>query len=225
MIPSLDIVFSSCARPGLLKQSLLSAKKYLISSFKLRYILVEDYVDNKQRRENSLKWIEENKKSFDKIVILEKKAGFGWHFQQAVKTISSPLFFRMEDDQLFKTQIFLDPLIKVMKSDSKLIEISLRRDIDKRKDQKKILINDIAFAQTNFFSDSLGLFSSDLTNQLINKCGFENQLHEKAVLTPASKEFKKYLLGWRSRFRGRYNIHYYHNGKDQRQGSYNESLY
>lgn len=225
MNSSIDVVFSSCARPGLLEQSLFSAKKFLKSSFKLRYILVEDYVDNKKRRNNSLKWIEENKKKFDKIIVLEKKAGFGWHFQQAVRTISSPIFFRMEDDQLFKNQIFLDPLVEVMNSDSKLIEISLRRDIDKRRDKRKLIINDIAFAQTDFFSDSLGLFNTALTNQLIDKCGFENQLHENAVLTPASKELKKYLLGWRSRFRGLYNIHYYHNGKDQRQGSYNESLY
>ena len=222
----LDIIFSSCARPKLLEESVSSAKQFLKSDKQLRFILVEDLVINKERKEKGLNWIKNNKDKFFKINLLEKKAGFGWHFQEVVKESNSEYFFRMEDDQLFKRNIYLDPLLEIMKSNSNLVSISLRRDIDRRKDKKKLIINDIALAETNFFSDSLGLFNTKLTKRLIDHVGWENQLHENGVMTPASNNLKldKYLLGWRKRISRKYPIHYFHNGKKNRQGSYSEEF-
>ena len=220
----LNIIFSSCARPKLLEESVFSANKFLKSEKKLRFILVEDLVMSKERKEKGLHWIESNKEKFFKINILDKKAGFGWHFQEAVKESNSEFFFRMEDDQLFKKNIYLDPLLEIMKNNNNLVSISLRRDRDRRKDKKRLIINDIALAETNFFSDSLGLFNTKLTTKLIDHIGWENQLHENAVMTPASNILKldKYLLGWRERFTRKYPVHYFHNGKENRQGSYSE---
>lgn len=218
---SISVVISSCSRLRLLKASIASLQESLVSTCKLDYILVEDFVDHPERRKESRDWLENNIDTFSKIVYLPEKAGFGKHFQEAVKNVESDFFFRMEDDQNFCRKIFIDPLLDILQSDNKLVSISLRRPKDDRNCIKNLVINDIEFQQTSFFSDSLGLFNTSLTRSLIDACGWDSLLHEKKVMTPASTRLglRKYILGKKHRLKSS-SIHYSHEGMNERQGSY-----
>ena len=219
---NITVVISSCSRLRLLKKSIQSFKESVISIANLNFVLVEDYVDDPLRRQECRDWIEGNNDIFSKVVYLPTKAGFGKHFQEAVKNVETDYFFRMEDDQIFCRKIFLDPLLEVLRSDNKLVSISLRRPNDNRDCIKNLTINDIEFHQTTFFSDSLGLFNTSLTRRLIDVCGWNSLLHEKKVMTPASNKLKlkKLVLGKKHKFRPS-SVHYVHEGINERQGSYN----
>tara|TARA_Y100001954_G_C15793649_1_gene596416 strand:- start:156 stop:839 length:684 start_codon:yes stop_codon:yes gene_type:complete len=218
---AISVVISSCSRLRLLKKSIASLQESLVSTCKLNYILVEDFVDEPERRKESRDWLENNVDIFSKVVFLNTKAGFGKHFQEAVKNVESDFFFRMEDDQIFRRKIFLDPLLDILYSDNSLASISLRRPKDNRDCIRNLVINDIEFQQTTFFSDSLGLFNTSLTKSLIDTCGWDSLLHEKKVMTPASVKLglKKFILGKKNKFKSS-SIHYKHEGINERQGSY-----
>jgi hypothetical protein len=219
----IDVLINSCARPDSMDVCLNSFFKHIKTfNHEFRFVFVEDVVDNKERQMLGRTWVENNQKYFDEIIFLEKKAGFGFHFQEVVKRGKSEIFFRLEDDQKFIVDVDIDPLVEILVLEELLCSIMLRRDVYKNKFKQKKIINGVKLQETDFYSDSIGLHKLSLTKTLIDKCGWNNQLHESGVLTPQSLSlgFVKYVLDYKDFFWQRNPVHYIHAGKDYRQGTW-----
>ena len=207
----IDVVINSCARPDLLSTSLKTFKKNVTTKkHKFRYILVEDYVDDKERRLTGFNWIERHRNLFDRIYILQKKAGFGYHWQEAVKMCTTPYHIHLEDDQEFILPVNVDPLIEILDSNQDIIEILLRRSLNQNRKENnpvQITINGVNLTEVYYMSDSIGVYNTKLVRKLIDSIGWDVQLHEAAVLTPATLK-----LGIRKTVLGYDDIHYKHAG-------------
>ena len=68
----IDVGLSSCARVELLQDSILSFLSNVITRHTLRWIIVEDKVDDQKRQEAGRKWIIDNFHYFDKVVYSER---------------------------------------------------------------------------------------------------------------------------------------------------------
>ena len=218
----IDVLINSCARPDSMDTCFKSFLRYIKTSHEFRFVIVEDKVDNEERQELGREWIEANKSFFDEIVYLPKKAGFGYHFQEVVKRGRSPYFFRLEDDQKFITDINIDPLIEILENEPDTCEIIFRRDNHKAKVISKSKVNEIDLTETTAYSDSIGIHNLELTKKIIDECGWNEQLHEASILTPASEKlgYKKYILGVKKYLWSKAPVHYIHAGKDYRQGTW-----
>lgn len=220
----IDIGISSCARPKLLSRCLESFFSTVKKSqrIRLRTFIIEDYVEDEKRRLAGKKWIIDNDHYFDDIFFLEKNAGFGWHFQEVVKNCNAKYLFRLEDDHYFLKPIDLELLVHLLETLENAISINLKRDghqfdwFDKQK-----FVSDVPLVRTKLFSDSIGIFDVLKLRNLLETAGYDNQLHERAVLTPASVQLKyaKYCLGYKKREK-QFGPDYIHLGVNQRQGSY-----
>lgn len=219
----IDVLINSCARPDSMDVCLKSFFKHIKTvKHEFRLVFVEDLVDNPDRQILGKKWVEKNLNFFDEVHFLEKKAGFGYHFQEVVKRGKSKIFFRLEDDQKFIVDVNIDLLVDILQNDENLCNIMLRRDVYKNKFRRKLDINGIKLQETDFYSDSIGLHNLALTKKLIDKCGWNNQLHEAGLLTPQSLNLglKKYVLDYKNYFWQKNPVHYIHAGKKYRQGTW-----
>ena len=59
---NLDVLLNSCARPDVLDISVRSFQKHIKTKHKLRYVILEDKVDDEKRQRAGIKWIVKNKK-------------------------------------------------------------------------------------------------------------------------------------------------------------------
>lgn len=217
-----DVLINSCARPDSMELCFQSFLKMVKTKHQFRFVLVEDKVDSEERQCLGRTWIQDNEHHFDEIVFLDKKAGFGYHFQEVVKRGKSPFFFRLEDDQQFVQEVDIDPLIRILEKQADTCQIILRRDSHRVEAIKKENIDGVKLVASTFYSDSIGVHNLELTKKIIDECGWDTQLHENSVLTPASKKLgiKKYVLDYEDYFWQKKPIHYVHAGKDFRRGSW-----
>ena len=83
-----------------------------------------------------------------------------------------------------------------------MCQILFRRDNHKVPKIKNINIDNVNLVESSFYSDSIGIHNLELTKKIIDECGWENQLHEARVLTPASNKLgiKKYVLDFKKGF-------------------------
>ena len=201
----IDVLLSSCARPDVLDVSVKSfLDKVKTHKHSFRWVILEDYVEDSDRREQGKLWIDKNKNLFDEIHIADKKIGMGWHWQGIVKFCKSAYHIHMEDDQEFIRDINIDPIIDTLIKNQNILEIMLRRIPDQDKDKNmqhyksppEVLINNLPLTKTYFMSDSIGFYNTNLVRQVIDKAGWQSQLHECGVLTPISNKlgFEKYTL-------------------------------
>ena len=219
----IDVLINSCARPDSMDVCFKSFLKHIkTTEHEFRFVFVEDKVDNEERQALGKEWVEQNKNYFDEIVFLEKKAGFGYHFQEVIKRGKSPYFFRLEDDQKFTMDIDIDPLIEILQQEPNTCEIMFRRDNHRVPIIGKENVNGIDLTHTSFYSDSIGVHNLQLTKNIIDECGWENQLHEAGTLTPVANKlgYKKYILGVKKWFWQSAPVHYIHVGIKYRKGSW-----
>lgn len=217
----IDILISSCSRPKLLAKSLATFKeKISTTNHHFRYVLIEDYVDDIARRESGLNWIKNNNDMFDEIHILEKKAGFGYHWQEAIKVCKSKYHFHLEDDQEFLLNVNIDNLVEVLASNRDIIQVLFRRSLNqnrKENNPRQVMLNGVELTEVDVMSDSIGVYNTEMVKTLIDNAGWSQQLHEFGVLTPltATLGFRKTVLGYN-------DIHYTHVGQlaEYRQGGY-----
>lgn len=214
----LDVLVNSCARPDILEVSLRTFKERVKTSHTLRYVLVEDKVENEERQRSGAEWIEKHRHMFDSVLCLEKKAGPGYWWAPTVRLSGSDFHFHLEDDTEFIVDLDIDPVIEVMKANSEIIEVVLSRgDLPKGHEPRKVVVDDLALTEMDFFSVANGLFNTKLVKLMIESIGWEKRMHEKATLTPISREmgFRKFALGHDTQ-------HYIHVGEKlgYRKGSY-----
>lgn len=206
---NIDILINSCSRPDVLETSILTFKKYIKTSHNLRYIILEDKVNDNKRQKVGRKWLNKNKDLFDEIHLSKKRMGPGFFFAPIVKLCKTDYFFHLEDDNIFFMDIDIDPIVEVMKN-NEILEIILRRGItDPRNNPTNIIIDGLELTQFDIFSVATGLFNTSLVEKVIDVAGWKKQLREVQVLGRISKELnlKKYTLGFNNN-----DKHYEHIG-------------
>ena len=196
----IDVLINSCARPDILEVSINSFRQRVKSDdHEFRYVIVEDRVDDKKRRTQGLDWIIGNRDIFDEIVVSSKKYGPGFFFAPAVKECMSDYFFHLEDDNEFIIDVNIDPIIELMKNHDDVVEVMLSRGklIRPSNNLGKTIIDGIELTKFDLFSVATGVFNTKLVKQMIDRIGWDQQLHEAGTLTPMSKKLKlrKFVLG------------------------------
>jgi hypothetical protein len=214
----IDVLINSCARPDILEVSINTFRKFVKTSHELRYVIMEDKVRNIKRQNMGREWILDHADLFDEIHFVDKKMGSGFFFAPLVALCKSDYFFHLEDDNEFITKIKMDPLIDLLKDKKNFVEIMMSRGkINKKNNPKKKTINGIELTEFDLFSVATGIFKTELVRKLIDKIGWDKQLHEAGVLTPISKKLKmrKFVLGHDAK-------HYKHVGeiKEYRKGAW-----
>lgn len=207
---NLDVLINSCSRPDILEVSINTFRRHIKTRHKLRYIILEDKVEDPQRQALGKKWIEKNKSLFDEIHYSEKRLGPGFFFAPIVGLCKTPYFLHLEDDNEFFMDINIDPIIELMKRYNNVLEIILRRGTtDKRNNPVDVVIDGIQLTEFELFSVATGIFNTNLVKQVFDKIGWATQMKEAKILKPTSNELmlKKYTLG----FNGDYK-HYNHVG-------------
>lgn len=195
----IDVVISSCARIDVLESSLFSFKEKVRSNtHEFRWIIIEDNVNDKKRQNIGKKFINEHSHLFDEVHFLEEKAGKGFWWQEALKRCKSDYHIHLEDDNEFITKINIDPIIKLMKSHSDIIEVIFSRGtLSKRLYPKKVKIDGIKLTEMESFSMAAGIFNTKLTWDVVEKLGWKTELHEAGNLAPTTKKMglRKFMLG------------------------------
>lgn len=191
----IDILVNSCARPDILEVSLNTFKDKVKTRHNLRFVLLEDFIEDNNRRTLGRKWIEQNSNLFDIIVYADKRLGPGRFFAPVVKLCTTDVFFHLEDDNKFITDVYIDPVIDIMNKDNSIVEIILNRH-NKPKYKHKITIDNISMYKLPIFSVATGIFNTKLVKKMIDKIGWNNVLHEVGVMTPIANKlkYKRFVL-------------------------------
>jgi hypothetical protein len=214
----IDVIINSCARPEILDVSVKTFMERVKTKHNLRYVILEDKVLDEKRQEEGRSWIEKHADMFDKIVYAKKKMGPGFFFAPAVYLCKSKYFFHLEDDNEFIVGVDIDPLIDLLEEHDDFVEIMMSRGkINPLNNPRRLEIGGIKLTESDLFSVATGVFNTELVHKLIDKVGWGEQLHEAALLKPASMElgFRKFVLGHNE-------LHYVHVGaeKGYRKGGY-----
>ncbi|MHA2018425.1 MAG: hypothetical protein ACTSXY_09130 [Promethearchaeota archaeon] len=194
----IDILTSSCGRFDILERSIKTFKDNVYTNqHRFRWVLMEDYVEDKKRREAGLEWIAKHDHLFNQIIICKEKFGIGYQWQEIVKYCITTFHFHLEDDAEFLTGINIDPLIEIMLQKRKLVEILWRRQNHVEVNPRPISVNGIDFVEVDFMSESNGLYNTALVMKIFKESGIGTQMHEASVSTPSSMRLglRKYLLG------------------------------
>jgi hypothetical protein len=195
---NIDVLITSCARPDVLKKTVQSFQKMIVTEHELRYVLVEDKVDDVKRQEEGRKWVEKNKGLFDDIVFHEKKAGKGYWWQEIIKICNTKYHIHLEDDNEFITKVNIDPVIKMMQNQENIIEVIFSRGKpDKRTKPKILKIDGIKLTEMQSMSIASGIYNTPMCRKILSVVGWETMVHEAGNLTPTSKKlgYRKFVLG------------------------------
>ena len=203
----IDIVFSSCARVELLARTVRSFNEKLVCAGEHREILVEDWVVDEGRREESREWIHAHRNLFSNVVFLGEQAGPYLQFQKAAEQADGEYLFKVDDDAEFLVPIEIDKMIEVMEDDPQLSELILRRHPHCEVNPRRVEIAGYPVTITDFFSISFGLYRMSHIRRLFDDIGWDEEAHESSVLTPAAKR-----LGLKCGIFGDGEVHYRHVG-------------
>jgi len=209
----IDIMINSCARPDMMDISFRTFKKYIKTyNHEFRYVILEDYVEDDYRRNVGMGWLHNNWESFDNVIIkTDSRLGPGFFFAPIVKECQSDYFFHLEDDNEFIVCVNIDPIIELMKRHDDVVEIMLSRGkLRPENNLGETIIDDIKLTGFDLFSVATGIFNTKLVKKIIDKLGWDQQLHESGTLTPMSKK-----LGLRKFVLGHDEKHYIHVGEEK----------
>jgi len=218
----IDIICSSCARQDLLEQSIYSTRENIISNtHTFRWVIVEDLVNDVERRKLGRDWIESHSNLFDEIVFSDIFCGIGFYWQKGLKLCKSPIHIRAEDDTQYLHKINIDPIVDfLINSDDVISVLFYRKDSDIKHNLKKVILNNLKLTEYKLMSKSVGILKTQLVNNLVDYVGWGNYLHEAGTLTPGCDQlnYKRYVLGHGS-------ANYIHAGQDKkyRKGNWKKS--
>lgn len=184
----IDVAISSCARIDILENAINTFRKYVKSKDGFRLIICEDKVNDDLRQEKGRVWIKNHIQLFDKVVISDKKLTYVYCFSEVLKHVTSPYFFRLEDDVVFHEEINVDEIIEIMKTMPKLSQLIFKRK--KHRLVKPINVkNKIGrkIKLVNMYSIATGIYNTKLTNKIIDLSG-TGQCHESSVLAPSMRK-------------------------------------
>ena len=196
----IDVGLSSCARVELLQDSILSFLSNVITRHTLRWIIVEDKVDDQKRQEAGSKWIIDNFHYFDKVVYSEKKLTYVYCFGEILKHVESGVFIRWEDDFKFNNIVNIDPIIDIVSCGLRIGSVMFKRDDADTKDMNisTMVLGNVAYDMVRLplYSVSAGIFRTDIAREVVDYSG-TGQCHESKVLTPSMDAlgYKTYIWG------------------------------
>lgn len=196
---NLDVLINSCARPDIMDISLKSFFKHIKTKHNLRFVIMEDKVDNKKRQKSGLKWINRNKDVFDEIHFAEKKMGPGRYFAPLVKLCKTDYFFHLEDDNQFVKDIDIDPMLDFLINNQNAVEIIFRRGkTDPRNHPTNCTIDGLKLTKMDILSNSTGVFNTSHIKRIIDELGWNSHLNESKKLGPTAEKlgFDRYTLGY-----------------------------
>lgn len=182
----IDVAISSCGRVDILDTAIHTFLKHVKSKEGFRLVICEDKVDDAVRQLKGRAWIENHINLFDKIIYSTKKLTYVYCFSEVLKYISSPYFFRLEDDVVFHEDIDVDSIIEFMEKNKNILsQVIFRRKKHKPLNPKDILNNTGRKIQlVDSYSIATGIFNLDWTNKIVGLSG-TGQCHEAGVLAPA----------------------------------------
>lgn len=203
----IDILINSCARPDIMDVSLKTFRERVKTTYPLRYVLLEDCVNDHKRQALGREWIDSQE--LDEVVYAEKKMGPGKFFAPVVALCKSDFFFHLEDDNKFVADVYLDPIIEFMKNNDEVVEVILSRGNHPSKVLgKELMLDLVPLTELKLFSVATGVFNTTMVKKIIDSLGWNIKLHEAALLTPAANTLglKRFLLGHKEQ-------HYIHVGE------------
>ncbi len=215
----IDVIITSCARPDILDVSWSTFRDRIkTDEHEFRHVLVEDKVADEARQKEGIKWIEKHRQFFDKIVLLKERAGPGFWYAKNIEHCESKYHFHLEDDNKFIIDINIDPLIKVLQNHDNIVNIMCSRGkINPINNPRKLILDGVKLTEFDLYSVATGLFNTKNVKMIIDKLGWNSQLHEAGTLTPTSKKLnlRKFVLGHNKK-------HYIHTGeiKNYRKGGW-----
>jgi len=168
----IDIAISSCARPDMMEVAMNSFMDNIVTSHKLRFVLLEDMVEDAARQEEGRKWLRKNKSMFDKIYYAKKQLTNVYALTELMQYIKSPVFFRQEDDVIYLKKIELDPLIELMLRHDEIAQIQWKRSVANARDVyegKDVVIDGIPLTSFRMYSSTTGLYNRDWTLRIMAK--------------------------------------------------------
>ena len=194
----IDVALSSCARVEMMEASIASFRENIKTRHTLRWIIVEDKVDDVERAEKGRQWIDDNKALFDKIVYSDVNLTYVYCYGEILKHVESDIFIRYEDDFLFTRQIDIDPIISVVEKHRTVAAIVLKRDDAITYAMDEYVIDGCVLLDQELFSVSAGVFNTEVARKIVGYSG-TGQCHEWGVLTPAKKAlgYSTYIWGGR----------------------------
>lgn len=196
---NLDVLVNSCARPDIMDISMSSFFKHIKTKHKLRFVLMEDKVDDEERQKAGLEWINKNRHIFDEVHFAEKKMGPGKYFAPTVKLCKSDYFFHLEDDNQFIADIDIDPLLDFLVNNQNAVEIIFRRGpTDPRNHPTNCVVDGIELTRMDILSNSAGVFNALHIKRIIDEIGWKSHLNESKLLGPTAEKFglSRYTLGF-----------------------------
>jgi len=203
----IDVVVTSCARPEMLERTVVSFKENVRFSGDMRMILIEDFVEDDERRIAGRSWIEKNSSLFDEVVVMKENVGPYRQFQNAASRVDAPYMFKMDDDAEFIAEIDLDAMVEIMAQDGTLAQLILRRGEHKEVSPSVEKVGAHEIVVHDFYSISFGIHRMIDVRRLFGKIGWDTEAHESGVLTPTARK-----LCMRCAIFGRNNVHYRHVG-------------
>lgn len=209
----IDILMNSCARPDLLEKSVYSTRENVTSNnHTFRWVIVEDLVDNLERRKLGRQWIENNSHLFDEIIFSDMPAVVGKYWQKIIKVCESPYHVHAEDDTNYLKKINIDSIIDFLENNDNVIEIVFcRSKVNPINRSTKIILDGLKLTESRLMSNSVGVFNTKNVKALLDEVGWESVLHENFLLTPACD-----VLGFRRFVLGHDEQHYIHTGQDKK---------
>ena len=119
MLPNVSFVLTSCGRPDLLNQTLISFFKF--NDYKLKDLfLVEDSFD-----ENMYEKIKNRWGKHLKVICNKQKKGQIKSIVDTYKLIDTPYIFHCEDDWIYTRKNFIKESLKILETDEKIIQVWL----------------------------------------------------------------------------------------------------
>lgn len=196
----IDVAINSCGRIDLLEKDITSFKENIVTKHKLRFILLEDLIEDVNRMRERDVWLGENYKLFDKIIFSEKKLGVMYGLTELLENhIKSDIFIRNEDDNCYVRRIDIDPLIKLFQDHDDIAKIQWKRSGHAPKSFKgeECEIDGIPLINIKIYGNCAGIFSRKWALKMIDKTD-GRWSPPKKVAWPAMK-----ALGGKNYFYGR----------------------
>lgn len=195
---NVDVLITSCARPDVLERTVKSFKNKIKTSCDLRYILVEDKVNNENRQNVGKQWINKHKGWFDEIIFHDRKVGKGFWWQEILKICKTPYHIHLEDDNEFINGFKIDLILEIMQKRDDIIEVIFSRGApDKRTQPQRIMLDGLKLTEMKSMSIASGIFDTEKCKKVVDILGWKTMVHEAGNLTPTTIKlgYRKFILG------------------------------
>jgi len=188
----IDVAINSCGRTDVLEFSMRSFREHIKTKRTLRYLLMEDKIDDPRQDDNRREWIEKHRDWFDEVIFSKKKLGVKYGLTALMKHVNSDIFLRQDDDNIYIKDIDVDPIIDMMRENKESIaHIQWKRSVKNVFEYKgrDCELGGIKLVAIRMYSNCAGIFSKEWAEKIMkltNGCWSP----PKTVSAPAMRRLK-----------------------------------